>query len=159
MSTRHSFTIRPATPRDQDAVLALVPRLRAFESSQTLREPEALDAGEQRTLRQFFAEHPAGCLLWVAEDRGAVVGMAYANQATDYFTQEKHGHLGILAVAEHAEGRGIGKALLATVEQWSRDAGFRFLSLNVFADNARALAVYEKAAYRADFVRYVKQLR
>ena len=99
MSTHHSFTIRPAISRDQDAVLALVPRLRAFESSQTLREPEALDAGEQRTLRQFFAEHPAGCLLWVAEDRGAVVGMAYANQATDYFTQEKHGHLGILAVA------------------------------------------------------------
>lgn len=158
MSTRHSFTIRPATSSDEDAVLALVPRLRAFESSQTLREPEALDAGEQRTLRQFFAEYPAGCLLWVAEDRGAVVGMAYANQATDYFTQEKHGHLGILAVAEHAEGRGIGKALLATVEQWSRDAGFRFLSLNVFADNTRALAVYEKAAYRADFVRYVKQL-
>ena len=159
MSTRQTFTIRPATSRDEAAVLALVPRLRSFQSSQTLRKPEALDAGEQRTLRQFFAEHPAGCFLWVAEDQGAVVGMAYANQATDYFTQEKHGHLGILAVAGHAEGHGIGKALLATVEQWSRDAGFRFLSLNVFADNTRALAVYEKAEYRADFVRYTKQLR
>jgi hypothetical protein len=30
------------------------------------------------------------------------------------------------------------------------------LTLNVFASNARAIAVYEKAAYRADFVRYVK---
>ena len=159
MSMRHSFTIRPATSRDEAAVLALVPRLRAFQSSQTLREPQALDAGEQRTLRRFFAENPAGAFLWVAEDEGAVVGMAYANQATDYFTQESHGHLGILAVVEHAEGRGIGKALLVTVEQWSRDAGFRFLSLNVFADNTRALAVYEKAEYRADFVRYVKQLR
>ena len=93
MSTRHAFTIRPATSRDEAAVLALVPRLRAFQSS------------------------------------------------------------------SHAEGRGIGQALLATVEQWSRDAGFRFLSLNVFADNARAVGIYEKAAYRADFVRYVKQLK
>jgi ribosomal protein S18 acetylase RimI-like enzyme len=159
MSMRHSFTVRPATSRDEAAVLALVPRLRAFQSSQTLREREALDAGELRTLRRFFGGDAAGALLWVAEDQGAVVGMAYADRATDYFTQESHGHLGMLAVAEHAQGRGIGKALLATVEQWSRDAGFRFLSLNVFADNTRAIDVYEKAAYRADFVRYVKQLR
>jgi GNAT superfamily N-acetyltransferase len=159
MPKAKSFTIRPATSRDETAVLALVPRLRSFESSQTLREPQALDAGEQCTLRRFFAGNPMGALLWVAEDEGAVVGMAYAERTSDYFTQENHSHLGILAVAERAEGRGIGKALLATVEQWSRDAGFRFLSLNVFAENTRALAVYEKAAYRADFVRYVKQLR
>jgi ribosomal protein S18 acetylase RimI-like enzyme len=159
MSTRHSFTVRPATSSDAAAVLALVPRLRAFQASSTLRSPEALDAGEQRTLQRFFGANPAGTFLWVAEEQGTVVGMAYAERATDYFTQESHGHLGILAVAEHAEGRGIGKALLETVERWSRDAGFRFLSLNVFADNARAIGVYEKAAYRADFVRYVKRLK
>ena len=163
MPIRHSFTVRPGTSRDEAAVLALVPRLRAFrpssQSSSTLRPPEALDAGEQRTLRRFFDGNLAGACLWVADDEGMVVGMAYAERATDYFTQEPHGHLGILAVAENAEGRGIGQALLRTVEQWSRDAGFRFLSLNVFADNDRAIGVYEKAAYRADFVRYVKQLR
>jgi ribosomal protein S18 acetylase RimI-like enzyme len=158
MSTQ-SFTIRPATSRDQAAVLALVPRLRAFQSSSTLRAPEALDSGEQRTLRRFFDGNPAGACLWVAEEAGTVVGAAYAERATDYFTQESHGHLGILAVAEQAEGRGIGQALLTTVEQWSRDAGLRFLSLNVFADNARAIGVYEKAGYRADFVRYVRQLQ
>ena len=158
MSMRRSFTIRPAASRDAAAVLALVPRLRAFEPPSTFRPPAALDAGEQRTLQRFFDGNPAGAYLWVAEDEDNVVGMAYAERATDYFTQETHGHLGILAVAENAEGRGVGKALLATVEQWSRDAGFRFLSLNVFADNARAIAVYEKAGYRADFVRYVKPL-
>lgn len=88
MSMRPSFTIRPATSRDEAAVLALVPRLRAFESSQTLREPQALDAGELRTLRRFFAGNPSGALLWVAEDQGAVIGMAYAQRTTDYFTQE-----------------------------------------------------------------------
>lgn len=161
MSTPRSFSIRPAASHDAAAVLALVPRLRAFQpaSSQspwTLRPAAALDAGEQRTLQRFFDGNPAGACLWVAEDEGTVVGMAYAERATDYFTQESHGHLGVLAVAEHAEGRGVGKALLAMVEQWSRDAGFRFLSLNVFADNTRAIGVYEKAGYRADFVRYVK---
>ena len=164
MSTRHAFTIRPATSRDEAAVLALVPRLRAFQSSSAqsssiLRSPETLDAGERRTLQRFFGGNPAGACLWAADDEGSIVGMAYAERAIDYFTQESHGHLGIIAVAGHAEGRGIGQALLATVEQWSREAGFRFLSLNVFADNARAVGIYEKAAYRADFVRYVKQLK
>lgn len=158
MAKQVSFTVRPATSRDEAAVLALVPRLRAFQPA-TFRPPEALDAGEQRTLRRFFDGNPAGALLWVADEAGAVVGMAYAERATDYFTQETHGHLGIIAVAEHAQGHGVGRALLDTVEHWSRDAGFRFLSLNVLADNARAIAVYEKSAYRADFVRYVKQLR
>jgi len=155
MAKHLSFTVRPGTARDQEAVLALVPRLRASHTTD-FRGTEALDAGEARTLRRFFEGNPVSGLLWVADDAGAVVGVAYAERATDYFTQETHGHLGILAVAEHAEGRGVGRALLQTVEDWSRDAGFRFLSLNVFASNARAIEVYEKAAYRADFVRYVK---
>ena len=78
-------------------MLALVPRLRASQTG-TFRSPD---------------------------DAGTVIGMAHAERATDYFTQETHGHLGILAVAEDAEGRGIGRALLTVVEQWSRDAGFR----------------------------------
>ena len=158
MPTPPSFSIRAATARDEAAVLALVPRLRIF-GPETFRPAEALDAGEQRTLQKFFSGAVAGARLWVAEDAGTVVGMAYAERAGDYFTLENHGHLGILAVAEHAEGRGIGQALLQTVEHWSRDEGFRFLSLNVFADNTRAINVYEKSAYRADFIRYVKQLR
>jgi GNAT superfamily N-acetyltransferase len=155
MAKHLSLTVRPATGRDEAAVMALVPRLRAFQPA-TFRPTEALDAGERRTLRRFFDGSNADAVLWVAEDGGTVVGMAYAERATDYFTQETHGHLGIIAVAADAEGRGVGRALLETVEQWSRDAGFRFLSLNVFADNARAIAVYEKSAYQADFVRYVK---
>jgi hypothetical protein len=60
MTMHHSCTVRPAISRDEAAVLALVPRLRAFEqssstqSSSTLRSPEALDAGEQRTLRSAY---------------------------------------------------------------------------------------------------------
>jgi GNAT superfamily N-acetyltransferase len=155
MERHDPFTVRSASARDREAALALVPRLRASQPA-TFRGIEELDAGEARTLRRFFDGNPAGAMLWVAEDASAVIGIAYAERATDYFTQETHGHLGILAVAEHAEGRGIGRALLQTVENWNREAGFRVLTLNVFASNAHAIAVYEKSGYRADFVRYLK---
>jgi ribosomal protein S18 acetylase RimI-like enzyme len=152
------MNIRPATQSDEARVLALVPQLRSFEPA-TFRSADALDAGESGTLHRFFAEHPAGTRLWVAEANGALIGAAYVETATDYFTAECHGHLGILVVAKEAQGMGVGQALMATVEDWARNEGFRFISLNVFADNVRAISLYEKRAYRPDFVRYVKQLR
>ncbi|HEU4557952.1 MAG TPA: GNAT family N-acetyltransferase [Longimicrobium sp.] len=151
--------IRPATSADREALLALVPRLRAF-GPPPLRSPDALDAGEERTIDRFFTAPPDGARLWVAEGAdGAVLGMAYAEETTDYFTQERHGHLGIIAVAAEAEGRGVGRELLATVERWAAAEGFRFVTLNVFATNSRAIAVYERAGYRPDTVRYLKDAR
>ena len=153
------FVIRPANARDRAHVLALVPRLRAF-GPPPLRSAEALDAGEQRTLNKFFESPPVGSVLWVAEaPDGAVLGAAYAEQAMDYFTGEAHGHLSILAVTAEAEGHGVGRALLATVDRWGSDRGYRFVTLNVFFTNERAAAVYARAGYRPDTVRYVKELR
>lgn len=158
MSVSDSFVIRPARIGDRALVLALVPRLRAFGPS-ALRPAEALDAGEERTLNRFFDSPPAGAALWVAEGpRSNLLGVAYAERAIDYFTQEAHGHLSILAVAAEAEGRGIGRVLLTTVERWSEEQGYRFVTLNVFATNERATAVYTRAGYRPDTVRYVKVL-
>lgn len=150
--------IRPAIPADRESLLALVPRLRAF-GPPPLRPAEALDAGEHRTIERFFSAPPEGARLWVAAGvDGGVLGMAYAEPAVDYFTRERHGHLGIIAVAAQAEGRGVGRELLATVERWAAEQGFRFLTLNVFATNARAIDVYERAGYGPDTVRYLKEL-
>lgn len=138
--------------------MALVPRLRAFGEA-LLRGPDALDAGEMRTLSEFFDAPGDDERLWVATAAtDEVVGAAYAECLQDYFTQERHAHLGILMVAEQAEGRGVGRALIQTVEQWARDSGFRFITLNVFAANEAAQRFYRKAAYRADYVRYIKPL-
>lgn len=153
-----SFDIRPACAADRAGAVALVPRLRAF-GTPPLRSAQSLDEAEQRTLEQFFDAPKAGGKLWVAvSEREDVVGIAYAERAVDYFTGETHGHLGILAVAEGAEGRGIGGALVAGVEAWATECGYRFVTLNVFAENGRAMAVYERAGYRPDTVRYVKEL-
>jgi ribosomal protein S18 acetylase RimI-like enzyme len=150
--------IRHATQHDETEVLALTPELRSFGPA-TFRSADALDAGEARTLLRFFAERPAGAHMWVAEANEAVIGAAYVETAADYFTGERHGHLGILVVARNARGAGVGQKLMDAVEAWAQAEGFRFISLNVFADNRRAISLYEKRAYRPDFVRYVKVLR
>ena len=153
------FVIRGARASDREGALALVPRLRDFGPS-SLRPVEALDAGETRALGNWFDGPPPGTALLVAEDgEGAVLGIAYAEEETDYFTRQPVGHLGILAVAAVAEGRGVGRALIAAFEDWATARGFRLVTINVFAANARATAVYERSGYEKDVVRYAKALR
>lgn len=150
--------VRPAAAADQAFLAGVVPRLRAF-GPPPLRPADALDRAERETLERALAEPQADAVLLVAElgDAGPA-GVAYAHTATDFFTGEPHGHLSILAVAESGEGQGIGRALLAAVEAWSAARGHRFITLNVFAGNDRARAVYERAGYAQDTIRYFKQL-
>jgi GNAT superfamily N-acetyltransferase len=149
--------VRTATPADRDFILGVVPRLRAF-GPPPLRPVAALDRAEREALERALTAPSVDAILLVAEAGGSPVGVAYAQTATDYFTGERHGHLAIIAVAEEGEGRGVGRALLTAVEQWASERRYRFLTLNVFAGNERARAVYERAGYAPDTIRYAKEL-
>jgi GNAT superfamily N-acetyltransferase len=155
----NDLILRPATEADRAFALGLVPRLRAFGPS-ALRSNEDLDGGERRTLEGAFDHLSEDAFLIVAEHPAdGPLGVAYAVTQTDYFTQEKHGHLAIIAVAEAGEGRGVGKALVAAVEEWAAGLGYRLLSLNVFDGNVHARAFYERNGFEVDMLRLVKELR
>jgi GNAT superfamily N-acetyltransferase len=151
------LSTRPATPADREKVLALVPRLRSFGEPPLKRPLESLDAAERRALEGAFDAPGSATVLLVAGEReDDVLGVALAEEESDYFTSERHGHLAILAVAAEAEGRGVGRALVRAVEEWSSRRGHRYLSLNVFANNSRAIRFYEDVGFVPDTVRYVK---
>ncbi len=76
----------------------------------------------------------------------------------DLFTEEEHGHVSIVAVAGHAEGRGVAGALMRAAEAWARRSGYGRLTLTVFEGTRHARAVYEKLGYRPETLRYVKIL-
>jgi GNAT superfamily N-acetyltransferase len=159
MKDSNELIIRPATEADRAFALGLVPRLRSF-GTVPLRSIEDLDAAERRTLEAAFDNLPADAVLLVAEHpRDGAVGFAYAVTATDYFTQEAHGHLAIIAVAEAGEGRGVGRALMAAVEEWAAGRGYRLLTLNVFDGNGRARDLYEKNGFGVDMLRLIKEVR
>jgi GNAT superfamily N-acetyltransferase len=152
------ITVRAARPADRDFIVSLVPRLRAF-GPPPLRPPEAVDRAEREALERALDALPEGSALFVAERDGAgPAGVLYLETATDYFTQERHGHVAILVVSEAGEGHGVGRALLQAAEAWGVERGYRFLTLNVFGGNARARLLYERAGYAVDTVRYAKVL-
>ena len=63
-----------------------------------------------------------------------------------------------VVTAAGEEGRGIGRALMAAGEEWSRGRGHRLLTLNVFAANSRARSLYERIGYEPDTSKMVKVL-
>ncbi|MGH9369272.1 MAG: GNAT family N-acetyltransferase [Thermoanaerobaculia bacterium] len=150
--------VRAALEGDRDFVLSAARRLASF-GPPPWRSAEELVEGESRTLRRFFESPASGSALLVAEAPAeGPLGFAYLETLADYFSGQQHGHIGILAVTEEGEGRGVGGSLLRASEQWARGRGHRKLTLAVFEGNRRARAVYEHRGYAAETLRYVKLL-
>ena len=122
------------------------------------RTAEELVEGEARTLRDFFESPDDGSRLLIAESGDHRLGFVLLEELRDYFTLERHGHIGILAVTADAEGKGAGGALMRAAESWARDRGYRTLTLNVFGGNQHARDVYEHLGFVQDTVKYVKIL-
>lgn len=157
-SPSDDVSVRAARPADRDAVLALMPRLEAFGLPQNV-PAGSVAAGETRAMAEALERLPEGGALQLAVDASdRVLGVLFLETRCDYFTGRRHGHVGVLAVAAEAEGRGVGRVLLAAADAWGRAEGFDRLTLSVFEGNARARRVYEQAGYRADLVRYRKDL-
>ena len=53
----------------------------------------------------------------------------------------------------------MGKLLLAKADAWAKEKQARWITLNVFDKNFRARSVYEKAGYKIEWVKYLKNLR
>jgi GNAT superfamily N-acetyltransferase len=158
MADDADIVIRSATPADREFVLGTTPRLASF-GPPPWRQAGEIVAGETRTLETFFASPPQGSALLIAEGAGGQpLGYMYLQSGQDYFTGERHGHVGIIAVALTGEGKGIGHALMLAAERWARSNGYRRLTLNVFEGNARARRVYEHLGYEVETMAYVKFL-
>jgi hypothetical protein len=94
-------SIRPAAAPDGPAILALADRLPAF--GPTTRTAREIAERERAALAEALSPRADGCVVLVAElpPRG-VVGVVLLESRRDYFTNDAHGHVAILAVAREA---------------------------------------------------------
>jgi RimJ/RimL family protein N-acetyltransferase len=92
---------------------------------------------EQRTAQ--FTASVAFSIVAVAD--GQVVAMIHTNVSRHGF-----GELGMLVDREW-RGRGVGSALIQATIDWAREQGLHKLSLEVFALNTAAIALYRKCGF------------
>jgi ribosomal protein S18 acetylase RimI-like enzyme len=150
--------LRPATADDWDWIVSQVPRLREF-GPPPWRTAEQMDTGEIADLRAAFEQLDDPDRLLLLATRAANrerLGFLYVVTLTDFFTRERHAHVSDLVVARDGEGQGVGRALMSAADAWARTRGHRFVTLSVFPDNRRALALYERLGFRTDVQRMLK---
>jgi aminoglycoside 6'-N-acetyltransferase I len=149
--------VRPYTPADREALLALAPRL-------LIGIAPWLDAAAILAVAQgWIADAIAGIgperAVFVAEDeQGQPLGfVSVARQV--HFSGQPRAYVGELIVVAEAEGTGLGRALLTAAEAWATARGLPAIELDTGAPNTHARRFYTHLGYAEESVKLVKQLR
>lgn len=90
----------------------------------------------------------ANAATWIAEENGRLWGFAIVEWA-----EERRGvtaYIQTIEVAPEARGRGVGGALLGSIEDSARAAGAGLIWLHVEAANSGAIRLYEARGYACD---------
>lgn len=153
-----SVQVRRAASDDADAILALMPRLAAFDVPKS-RNPLDLWRSDAAMFQRWLDGEVAECFVHVAVDDSAkILGFTLVSLRPELLSHEPSAHLEAIAVGEDAEGMGVGQALLAAAEGEATAHGARTITLHVFAVNTRARGFYEKSGYDGELIRYIKEL-
>lgn len=149
--------IRPSMPSDRDQVLRLTARLGDFPVPPWRTAREIAEA-DHHLLLPALAGSPGEQALFVAEEAGRVLGFVFVAEREDYFTHERQAHVEDLALDPQGEGKGLARRLMEAAESWARGRGHRRITLNVWAQNTRAIGLYQRLGYQPETVHYLKLL-
>ena len=152
-----TVTIRAATLEDRDAMITLLPRLADFDIPPG-RNPEHLWSGDRDMLLSWLDGKAPNVSALVATGGDTLLGFTLLSFREEMLSHEPSAHLEVLVLAKEAEGRGVGKALIASTETLAIDGGATSMSLHVFARNTRARGLYERMGFDGELLRYYKSL-
>ncbi len=93
----------------------------------TLGYPSTEDDLEKRLER---IHHHPDYMTYVWEEEGELLGFIGMNYSFAYHTNRCHVRVIAFAVADHAQGKGIGRALMKQAEAWGKSKGASTLMLN-----------------------------
>lgn len=142
------ITIRPATPDDAAAFLALRQQVDEETRFMMLEPGERQATVEQERERLINTAKADNKQTFLAEDDGRLVGWLWANGG-DFRRNDHMVHI-VIGLREAYTGQGIGKRLFETCEQWAREQHLHRLELTVMTHNLRGLALYKKMGFEIE---------
>ena len=138
------IVIRRPRPDDAAAMVAIMGDLAVLPG--LLQLPYATEAAWKKRIEEMPVGPTTGELFIVAERGGEVVGNAGVHPVQHVRRRHTAG-IG-MAVATHAQGQGVGTALMAAIVDWADNwAQLLRLELTVYTDNAAGIALYRKFGF------------
>ena len=129
------MTFREIQPDDMQAIFNV--RVATWHNDRGLEELTKLGITHE-SVRQMMKDSHRG---WLCEVEGRVVGFAMGNKKT--------GEMWVIAVLQEYEGKGIGKQLLSSVEDWLGSEGWKELWLTTDPDESvRAVGFYRHQGWK-----------
>lgn len=141
--------IRSALPKDAAKILTLV-RAIMEEGEFVLSTPEDFRMTQEQEEAWLQTNLDDPCKLAIlSEHEGEVLGMlSFANGARKRIAHQ--GEFG-MSVAKAVRDQGISRALLSMLLDWAREQPtIEKVSLQVFANNARAIALYTSLGFKEE---------
>ena len=146
-----ALQIRSLAPTDRD------PWMRLWRGYQTFYDVDIAQAVSDETWKRLLdaAEPMAGALAFQDD---AAVGMVHWIFHRSTWTVGNYAYLQDLFVADGVRGGGVGRALIAHVEDVARAAHCSRVYWLTHETNGAARALYDKVAERSGFIQYRKVL-
>jgi len=141
---RQAITIRRPRPDDAAAMVAIMGDVEVLPA--LLQLPYPTEAMWRKRIEEMATGPAAAELFIVAERGGEVIGNAGVHPLTP--VRRRHAAGIGMAVARHAQGQGVGTALMRAIVDWADNwAQLLRLELTVYTDNAAAQALYRKFGF------------
>ena len=138
---------RPAEAGDVGAIVAMMREYYA-QDGYTFVEAEA-----RATALLLISDSSLG-RLWVAEDKGTVVGYVAVALGFSFEYRGREAFVDELLIAQTHRGRGLGREALELAEAYCCEAGVNALHLEVERHRGNALELYKRRGF-TDFGRYL----
>ncbi len=138
INTMKPYSIRPARPGDEHALLELIRGLADYEqlADRVVATPELLAA-------HLFGDDPVA-ISFLAEFDGQDVGFALAFRSFSTFLGKPGIYLEDLFVVPEYRSQGIGKALIETIFQHAAQRGYGRVEWSVLNWNTPAIEFYDR---------------
>ncbi|MDE5412177.1 GNAT family N-acetyltransferase [Alkalihalobacillus sp. MEB203] len=134
-------TIRPATTKDSKGIVHAVSEI---VSEGTFLQKESVRTDKEE--KQFIHEMQENGNMYVVVDiNGKISGLARVIRSS--LEMKKHTGLFRTWLTTDAQGKGIGKKLMAYTLNWCQKEQLHKLCLTVFSSNQIAVDLYEKAGF------------
>ena len=139
-------TLRPAVPEDAEQMIAYMKQT-AAETEYVLRYPDEVrfTLEQEQDILERLMDDPQAVMMAAIVD-GQLAGNSSIGGLGP---KRKVRHRCSLAIALKREywGQGIGTAMIGYLTELAGQMGFAQIDLEVVADNARAIALYEKCGF------------